>query len=211
MAPATASRVAMPRLAELIVDRDRYHSLVHERAVERGEKYKEMSMSAQGVAFILEMLKKRKAHAVLDFGTGFSTATIGRWLASRRAAYLGVEHDAEWLSWVNDVVVPAFMRPSPSHLQLQTRDGFIEEFKGSKWDAIIVDHGPTLDARAADIPWLTTFLKPDGIMLFDDWRPKHEGRCRRALAKTKGKWNIDAAEHTRRFAKDKAIGWATRS
>jgi hypothetical protein len=80
------------------------------------------------------------------------------------------------------------------------------------FEAIIIDQNPSLETRAEDTPRLSTTLSETGVMLFDDWRPKHEGRIRRAFQKAKGDWIIgDGGDGVRRFPKDKTIGWARRA
>lgn len=78
---------------------------------------------------------------------------------------------------------------------------------------IIVDHGPDLPTRARDTAeWLPAHLDPNGFFAFDDWRPKHEGRIRRALGSRKGgDWVIESGgDHLKRFSGDKTIGYAWR-
>lgn len=204
----------VPSIDNLREARERYQELVRQRAEQRGERYYDKALSAEGLHFIMSVIVKRKARVVLDMGLGFSTVVLGVSMATERCAYWGADHDGEWLAWMRDTALVAFrlLKPSDSHFRLTTIDELRnhDELTPSYFDAIIVDHGPQLDTRATDTPWLTTLLRPDGILLFDDWRPKHEGRIRRALAKADGEWEIGAAEHTRRFERDKAIGYATR-
>lgn len=84
---------------------------------------------------------------------------------------------------------------------------------GDIYQAIIFDQGPDLDGRAKSIAWAHRLLRPEGVLLFDDWRPKHAGRIQRALSsitRSTGRWHIGCCEETRRTPRDKAIGWATR-
>lgn len=75
------------------------------------------------------------------------------------------------------------------------------------FDVVIVDHNPGLPQRAKDVPFLVRMMAPDGVMLFDDWRPKHEGRIRRAFAALGGDWEIDADDSLREAAyANKTIG-----
>lgn len=162
---------------------------------------------------------------VLDMGLGFSTVVIGEWMAAQPDAwtmeYVGVDHDQDWLSFIAELVAHHNFGTGP-HMASHVGCSFWERpphdhtepdsWGKSGFDVILVDHGDgkgtDLDTRAADTPWLSTMLEPDGIMLFDDWRPKHEGRIRRALPEG---WTFGAAEWTRRFPRDKAIGWAVRT
>jgi predicted O-methyltransferase YrrM len=89
--------------------------------------------------------------------------------------------------------------------------GLIDRTEQKEYDVIIVDHGPQLQTRADDVPWLVSQLAPEGIMLFDDWRPKHEGRIRRALAAVGGNWEIGMGPDTKRTLRDKGIGYAWRA
>lgn len=142
--------------------------------------------------------------------------------------YVGVDHNLDWLAFMRKrefeltesgaggtVQRPGEMM-SRTHFERRLKTGskaYKEAYPGfDKFDAILVDHGPELQTRADDVPWLLTLLRDDGIMLFDDWRPKHEGRIRRALASAEPQTNfqIYAPEGVRRFRRDKTIGAVSR-
>src|SRR5690606_35995500 len=106
--------------------------------------------------------------------------------------YTGRDHNPEWIAFVAERVVGKSGIVFPQSTTL----GVIDRSERSAYDVIIVDHGPQLETRAADVPWLVSQLAPGGVMLFDDWRPKHEGRIRRALAAVGGKWDIGEGPNT---------------
>lgn len=205
--------MTIPTLVELTELRREYHERVKAHV---GDAFIDMAISAPGALFILEQLDKRWHDAVergqlgiLDMGVGFSTAFIHRWaLEHVGTTYCGVDHSADWLAFMAQV-------DTPDWLTLELRSAFeARAQEQAPFDVIIVDHGHAsachMQTRASDVPWLVTLLKPDGIMLFDDWRPKHEGRIRRALAAVGGGWHIEAPEHVRRWPRDKSIGLAWR-
>lgn len=213
------------RLRELTSQRERYHAKVKRYLERQGGTFDDLAISAPGAVFILGMVEQRRRTSmrVLDMGLGFSTVFVTDWMGQQRDGwtmdYVGIDHDQAWLEFIaREVVDPAPSRhlmrvhPRVHYHRREPRDHSEPDWKKTGFDVIIVDHGdgaPTgLDTRAVDTPWLSEMLRPGGVMLFDDWRPKHEGRIRRALPK---RWRIGAAEWTRRFPQDKAIGWAMRA
>lgn len=191
-----------------------YHEHVREHLESEGIAFVDKAISAPGAAFIEQVMgqRRRTSMRVLDMGIGFSTMVFARWMERQPDAwtmdYVGVEHDASWCAFVSRL--PG-MGPDQQLVARRPHDHGSPRWRKDGFDVIVVDHGDgkgtDLDTRAKDTPWLATMLRPDGIMLFDDWRPKHEGRIRRALPNG---WRIGAAEWTRRYPRDKAIGWAVR-
>jgi len=203
--------------------RERYNERVREHIEKGGGQFVDKAISVPGGLFILSQLEAQRAAVqgefrVLDFGTGFSTVFILSWMqmSTEDTRYFGVDHDEQWLTFITSVVDEMKAAPERAafpRYYLSTRKQFFGAPKEAigRFDVVIVDHGPGLDERAADIPRLSKLVKPNGLMLFDDWRPKHEGRVRRALDAVGGadKWHIGSGgDALRRFEGDKSIGWA---
>lgn len=206
----------LPTVEELKAKRDAFNGLVRDYIEGRGETFIDKAISAPGARFILETLEEEAnqnpgEHAVLDMGTGFSTFFVGvEWCRRRGWKYLGVEHDKTWLRFMRRLLDQSG-QDYQGHVTLTTRGAWAATDAMARYFAIIVDQNPGLETRAKDTPRLTSQLHPDGVMLFDDWRPKHEGRIRRALAASPGEWIIgDGGDELRRFPRDKTIGWARR-
>lgn len=215
----------LPTTQELTELRKQYHDHVRTYVEGRGQKFIDMAISVPGARYILEQVEKvaanKRANApvrepihfsILDCGMGFSTMFLLPWARAQkdlRAAYHPYDHDADWMSMIllhaEDLISDVRVQVKPERNITLLGD--------TKFDVILVDHGPSLDARSEHTPGLTRSLAPGGVMLFDDWRPKHEGRIRRALDKVGGQkvWHIgDGGDALRRFPGDKSIGWARR-
>jgi hypothetical protein len=202
-------------LAELSERRERYHDKVRAHLHDGSRTFVDKAITAEGAAFVVAVLnhRRRTSMRMLDMGLGFSTDFVGWWMGEQPDGwtmdYVGVDHDLAWCAFIDREVAVDDQRPL---VVRQPHERGAPQWAAGGFDVILVDHGDgkgtDLDTRAADTPWLSTMLKPDGVMLFDDWRPKHEGRIRRALPKG---WRLGAAEWTRRFERDKAIGWAVRA
>jgi hypothetical protein len=182
-----------------------------------GEGFVEMAMTVPGAAFVLEVIEDMEKRAasngrrlrVAELGTGFSTVFVGSWMIND-SEYCGelwsMDHNLDWLAFMRVIGVDLGLVQD----RFLPREKFIEQAPKGTFDVAIVDHGPQLQTRADDMPWVAELMNDQGVMLFDDWRPKHEGRIRRALGSLGG-WAVSTAEHTRRYPKDKAIGVARRS
>ncbi len=173
-----------------------------------GPKFVEMAMSVPGASFVLETVAAfERPVRIAELGTGFSTVYLGDWLLNRAphgGELWSMDHNPEWLSFVRVLAVDIGL-PLDRFL---LRHEFLKKAPQGTFDVVIVDHGPELQTRKDDMPWIVKLASQDGVLLFDDWRPKHEGRIRDALRKREvtGDWEVSAAEHTRRFPTDKAIG-----
>lgn len=202
-------------LHELVEMRELYEQKASEFcARELALEYVDHGMSAEGMHFVLGILEDRWHHPlratlvapvrVLELGAGFSTVVLLDWCSCHEGAMMwSVEHDSRWLQFIRDVTDDGPVRQRP--LVLEARDDFVRRTNVPRFDVAIVDHGPEMQTRADDVPWIAAMMAPDGVMLFDDWRPKHEGRIRRAFAALGGGWLIEAAAQTRRWPEDKAI------
>lgn len=221
------NRSAIERLADLRVD---YQCLVNEHLRSKGLKVDDLAISAPGCLFICAAtnlwvgLPDAAPVRVLELGGGFSTVAL---CFQQRVELHTRDHDPQWIVFLREMISrldpvineadasgilsrrPQWesaraLKPRTEAAQGLARHG------GKPYQVIILDQGPSLAARAECIAWAHRLLAADGAFLFDDWRPKHEGRLRRALAAIPGKWHIGHAEQTRRTRRDKAIGWATR-
>lgn len=183
----------------------------------------DLAISVPGGGFIIDEILRRATKIaeerqrrgvgtdqvrVLDMGLGFLTFALAdaaaMWDVEEHIAYQGRDHDAEWISWVQRLLGEHRYGP-------MWRLAVIDREHVGTYDVIIVDHGHPVPAehlpqRARDTPWLASQLAPGGVIFFDDWRPKHEGRIRRAMATVAGDWQIEEAPGTKRYERDKAIG-----
>lgn len=192
------------RELELIRDFERWFN---EKVLkELGPESKPASMSPEGLVEILKLIRgvDMDLPRVLELGTGLSTVVLHK--ADLDASIISLDHSLEWLLLMAAKLLPHFgiILPAPSMMLIPRS---LKEL--GLYQVIIVDHGPELQTRADDLPWIVKLLAPGGTMVFDDWRPKHEGRIRRGLAKL-GIFDIEVLEHTRRWDKDKAIAFARR-
>ncbi|WP_324262589.1 class I SAM-dependent methyltransferase [Altererythrobacter sp. H2] len=109
---------------------------------------------------VAEHLSARTDARVFEYGSGASTA----WLARRAAQVISVEHHRDWSDRLQPLLIP-FPNASLWHREL---DGgayvnAIEE-AGGLFDLIVVDGRDRIACLNRALP----FLKPDGIVLFDD-------------------------------------------
>lgn len=120
--------------------------------------------------YLVDFLQERRPKVVLEMGTGFSTLVLRQAAARTGTVVFSAEHDPVWLGFVRGLVST---RPALDQGHFYT----IEQVKrrvqtrGSRFDAVFVDHGPTWEARLDDISWCRGALAPSGILILDDWYP----------------------------------------
>jgi predicted O-methyltransferase YrrM len=182
------------------------------RLRERYPTFKEGAMSLPGIAYVLEVLGEVRPKWVLELGSGFSTLVLRTW--QKQLADSGSEYVPELVTADHEPTFLAFTRKCLAELglgrnELHVLDKAFRERTGGMglYHAIIIDQGPTLDTRVADLSWCLPALAPGGMLLFDDWRPKFAGKVKRAL-EPRG-FVVREASAVRRFPTDKAIGVAT--
>lgn len=125
-------------------------------------------------------LADRPAARVFEYGAGASTA----WLARRANEVISVEHHAGWHHALGRLISDC-TNVTLWHRELEGADyiGAIAE-AGGQFDLIVVDGRRRIECLAQAVP----FLKPDGIVLFDDSARR---RYRTGIAKCglKEDWN----------------------
>ena len=105
-------------------------------------------------------LAARPDARVFEYGAGASTA----WLARRAGEVISVEHHAGWHGALGPMIAD-HRNVTLWHRELEG-DGYIGAIAeaGGAFDLIVVDGRRRVECLAQAIP----FLKPDGIVLFDD-------------------------------------------
>jgi hypothetical protein len=173
---------------------------------EMGKNVSLMAMSPQALVETVSLINGINASDpwVLELGSGVSTIAMHKLCPD--AHILSLDHSLDWMMLMVSRILPEFdlELKAPSFMMIPRNPTEIGHYQ-----VILVDHGPQLQTRADDLPWIVKCLAPGGVMIFDDWRPKHEGRIRRGLAKI-GDFKIDSLENTKRHAKDKSIALARR-
>ncbi|MDP3906898.1 class I SAM-dependent methyltransferase [Novosphingobium sp.] len=109
---------------------------------------------------VAEFLALRPGARVFEYGSGASTA----WLARRAHEVISVEHHGDWHKLLSPLVA-GFTNARLWHRELAGEDyiGAIAE-AGGQFDLIVVDGRRRIECLERAIP----FLKPGGIVLFDD-------------------------------------------
>lgn len=116
-------------------------------------------------------LAARAGARVFEYGAGASTA----WLARRAGEVTSVEHHAGWHGALGTLIAE-HKNVTLWHRELEG-DGYIDAIAeaGGQFDLIVVDGRRRIECLTRAIP----FLKPDGIVLFDD---SGRGRYRAGIA-----------------------------
>lgn len=187
--------------APYLDDVNTYSGFVHEH---------DASTRPLGVYHLIRLLADHGARSLGEFGTGFSSVCLRTWRqeTGRNIQFTSIEHDAAW---------NGFMQGTLEKRGLPT-EGFriLQEYKDESlmmsappFDAVFIDHGPTMADRWHDVPWIYTMIKPGGLMIFDDWWPGHMRAFRstkriiRILARMGLEWRV--LEESRPASHDKAI------
>lgn len=116
--------------------------------------------NVEATAEIDAFLKARPDARVFEYGSGASTA----WLARRAREVISVEHHAGWHARLGQLI------SDRTNVRLWHRDlattGYVNAIAeaGGTFDLIVVDGRDRNACLAQAIP----FLKPDGVILFDD-------------------------------------------
>ena len=160
------------------------------------------AISVPGARFILSKLDELQPETIADVGSGYSSLFLRRWTAGRSATCCSVDHDEGWLGFVQGLAGELGLCTE----RFVTMERFRDMARPGSFDVLVVDHGPELQTRLDDIAWLVTLLRPGGCLLFDDWRPRFARRATARLAELG--FVTEAAEQTRRWPRDKAVGVA---
>jgi SAM-dependent methyltransferase len=109
-----------------------------------------------------QFLKARPNARVFEYGAGASTA----WLAQRAAEVISVEHDAAFVGDFREMLAP-FSNAKMLERSIENgRDAYVDAIAeaGGQFDLVVIDGRYRADCLEAAGP----YLKPNGIVLFDD-------------------------------------------
>lgn len=150
--------------------------------MEHGRRYQDLALSLPGARYLRAVLDRYKPLRVVELGAGFSTLVIGDWRRDRLApVYVTVDNDAAWLAEVRAMSVKAFGEDEATLCRHWETPDVARRHRHDGIDLVLVDHGPTMETRLADVPWIIGMLRPGGLALFDDCR--NTTRFRHQLAK----------------------------
>lgn len=127
--------------------------------------------NVRATARIEKFLAARPGARVFEYGAGASTA----WLALRASEVISVEHHSGWHTALGKLIAD-HANVTLWHRDLEG-DGYVGAIRdaGGQFDLIVVDGRRRVECLAAAQP----FLKPDGLILFDDTGRR---RYRRGIA-----------------------------
>ena len=195
--------------------RDRYLCCI---AAHRGESsFEDHALSVEGAGWLVDYVTGHRPKAVLELGSGFSTLVLGEALSRLgEIRFLSADHSQKWM---DDVKAVGTALAADEHEPVSfkepkwwTLDGLRQaprqlQLEGA-FDLVLVDHGPTMEVRIDDLPWIASLLRSSGIMAFDDCRntSRFERMVRRALGRIG--WSLERAPGSGNG--DKWIGVARR-
>jgi predicted O-methyltransferase YrrM len=109
-----------------------------------------------------QFLKARPGARVFEYGAGASTA----WLAQRAEEVISVEHDAAFIGDFREMLAPFRNAKMLERSIADGPDAYVNAITeaGGQFDLVVVDGRYRADCLKAAIP----YLKPNGIVLFDD-------------------------------------------
>jgi predicted O-methyltransferase YrrM len=173
----------------------------------------DLSIPPQALIVLERLLDEYQPGNIGEFGGGFSTFLFTRWARDHQVQLTTLDHNQEWL-----VMLATLLREQklPSeHLSLL--DSFRSAPDHFHFDFIFLDHGPSWDARYADIPLVSSVLSPDGLLVLDDWFPPGGRKPRgyrysiraTSLLKELG-FQVNVLESSRPNPQDKALAVAKR-
>ncbi len=168
------------------------------------------STRPEGICHLIKLLEKHGSKSVGEFGTGFSTVGLRTWQqrTGRDIKFTTLEHDAAWCDFMRTTLKKRELPDDNIEILGDYRDSTLM-MSAPQFDAVFVDHGPTMAARWHDVPWIVSMVKPGGLIVFDDWWPDHVRAFRstkriiRILARMGLKW--ECIEASRPAKHDKAI------
>lgn len=168
------------------------------------------STRPEGIFHLIRLLEESGAAAVGEFGSGFSTYALRTWReqSGRAVQFTTVEHDAKWVDFIKKNLRDNDL-PDGDIIGLDDYRGSTRMMAARPFDAVFIDHGPTMASRWDDVPWIASLVKPGGLVIFDDWWPEHVRAFRstkriiRILARMGLAWEV--VEDSRPAEHDKAI------
>ena len=192
--------------APYLADVAKYTGFVHSH---------DASTRPEGIHHLIRLLTERGSQSVGEFGTGFSTVGLRTWRrrTRRNIKFTTIEHDAQWCKFMAGTLkkrrLPAGDIETLDEYRLSTL-----MVSAPPFDAVFIDHGPTMATRWCDVPWIISLVQPGGLVIFDDWWPAHVRAFRstkriiRILTRMGIKWQV--LEESRPAAHDKAIAVAVK-
>ena len=125
-----------------------------------------------GVHALVRSLQMSKPSSIVEFGAGFSTLAIRRWAEESGSRHVIVDHDAEWLKFVQSLLRSKGLKDDNA----KTRDEIKAESRmwGTRpFESAFIDHGDSMAMRWDDLPWIASIVRPDGVIYLDDYWPDH--------------------------------------
>jgi predicted O-methyltransferase YrrM len=155
------------------------------------------ALTAEAAAWLAAYIRRTSPRSLLELGSGFSTMALGYACAMAGGVrFLSADHDGRWLSDVKAISLSRAMEdgkrgdivaqePEWWHVDaLRVAPKQLDAFglKGA-FDLVLVDHGPTMETRLDDLPWISSLLAEGGVMVLDDCRDitRYERRARAIL------------------------------
>jgi predicted O-methyltransferase YrrM len=137
---------------------------------------KSISQNKKGMNCLIENLDKYDCKTVLELGCGFSTIALRAW--EREAdvrKVISAEHNEDWVAALKGLLTERDIQNNDIYLLSEIKDQYISLNHGV-YDAVFIDHGPTMRTRLDDLPWAASLLNDNGILFLDDWRTEHVGK-----------------------------------
>jgi len=179
----------------------RYTGFLHEH---------DASTRPEGIYHLIQRLEQAGTTHVGEFGSGFSTFGLRTWRkqTGRKIAFSTYEHDDKWIGFIRQLLANNEL-PNDAVATIDAYKDKTLMLSSPPFDAVFIDHGPTMAARWNDVPWIISLVKPGGLVIFDDWWPEHvrafrsTKRILRILTRMGLTWEV--IEESRPAGFDKAI------
>lgn len=173
------------------------------------------STRPEGIYHLIRLLKAHGSKSVGEFGTGFSTVALRTWQQESGGSivFTSIEHDVMWCDFMRKTLGKRGLPTGDIHNLDQYHDSTLM-MSTSQFDAVFIDHGPSMADRWKDVPWIVSLVRRGGIIVFDDWWPGHMRAFRstkriiRILARMELPWRV--IEASRPAKHDKAIAVVVR-
>lgn len=126
----------------------------------------DMSLSPPACAYLQRLVAKFKPRVLLELGAGFSTLFL-RQLELPGVRIYTAEHDEKWARFVRQLLRQRKLYDGDLFSPVAALPMSLQ----GRCDLVLVDHGPTMDTRLQDLPWLANFMTSSrGLLLLDDCR-----------------------------------------
>jgi len=168
------------------------------------------SMRPEGLHHLIRLLESSRATSLGEFGAGLSTVGLRAWKqrTGRDIRFSTIEHDESWCRFMAGVLEGRNLPVDDIYTLAEYRNETLM-MSAPPFDAVFVDHGPTMASRWNDVPWIVSLVKPGGLIIFDDWWPGHVRAFRstkriiRILTRMGLQWSV--LEASRPNKNDKAL------